>query len=164
MNPGDSCSRGWRRSGRFVPALRRTHSQDHARSARRRPASYCVLQSPWHTTAVGAPASPAVQMFFAAFILRGVDVSVVTGLTTRTVPRPYRQRFAIGDVAALRAAFGRREPAVDFHNHSTCFLGLVLDHSHELRPTGITDRPSQIPILLHPLHVQALQSDDLPER
>ena len=94
-------------------------------------------------------------------VFGGVDVSVVAGLTTRTVPRPHRQRLALGDVAALRTTFCGREPAVDFDDGAACFVGLILDHTNERRPSRVANRPGKTSILLHSLHVQALQSDDL---
>ncbi len=86
-------------------------------------------------------------------VFGGVDVSVVIGLATRTAPRPHRQRLAFGHVAAFRTAFGRREPAVNFDDRAACFFRLVLDHPNERRPSGVTDRPSEVLILLHPFHV-----------
>lgn len=82
-------------------------------------------------------------------VFGGVDVSVVTGLTTGAVPRPHRQRLALGNVAALTATFGRREPAVDLYNGAASFFGLVFDHPNEHRPSSIADGSSKVPVLLH---------------
>jgi len=94
-------------------------------------------------------------------VFGGVYVAVVAGLTARTVPRPNRQRFALGDIAAFRATLRRREPAVNLDDRTASLFGFVFDHADECRPPGVADRPGKATILLHSLHVQALQSDDL---
>ena len=84
-------------------------------------------------------------------VFGSIHVAVVAGLASKAVPRPYRQRLALGDVAAFRATFRRGEPAVDLYDRSTGFLGLILNHADERRPAGIADRPGQLPVLLHSL-------------
>ncbi len=94
-------------------------------------------------------------------VFGGVHVAVVTGLTSRTGPRSNRQRLAFGDVAAFRTAFSGRKPSVDFDHSAPSLFGFVLNHTDERGPTSVADRSRQISVLLHSLHVQALQSDDL---
>ena len=94
-------------------------------------------------------------------VFGGIHVAVVIGLTSRAVSRPNRKRLALGDVSAFRATLRRRKPAVDFNYSAPSLFCFVLNHTDERGPTSVADRSRQISVLLHSLHVQALQSDDL---
>src|SRR5260370_39433705 len=64
-------------------------------------------------------------------------------------------------MSTVKAAFGGWVPLVDFDKVASIPLGFVFQLGHELTPTDITDRFTQLMVLDHVLHRKVLDTDRL---
>ncbi len=64
-------------------------------------------------------------------------------------------------MAATRTQLARGEGLPDLHDGLPVPTGLVLEHAMELRPAHFGDRLAQLAVLLHVLHLQGLDADDV---
>src|SRR5712692_4652776 len=81
--------------------------------------------------------------------------------TFRAGPFTNIKRKRVENMSTVKAAFGGRIPLVDFDKMASIPLGFVFQLGHELTPTDITDRFTQLMILDHVLHRKVLDTDRL---
>src|SRR5713226_584098 len=81
--------------------------------------------------------------------------------TFRAGPFTNIKRKRVENMSTVKAAFGGRIPLVDFDKMASVPLGFVFQLGHELTPTDITDRFTQLMVLDHVLHRKVLDTDRL---
>ncbi len=64
-------------------------------------------------------------------------------------------------MAATRTELARGEGLPDPHDGLPVPVGLILEHPMEFRPADLGDRLAQLAVLLHVLHLQGLDADDV---
>lgn len=87
-------------------------------------------------------------------VLGRVVIAVVRVATGGASPFPDGQRQAINDAAAGATGLATREESTNGQDRH-----LVLQLPAEFPEPGITDALCQVPVALHPIHVQVLNSD-----
>ena len=81
---------------------------------------------------------------------------------TRACPFTQAKMFHVFVLmSATGAQLTRGEGLSDFHDGLPVPFRLVSEHAEELRPTDIRDGLAQLAILLHVLHLQGLDPDDV---
>ena len=92
-------------------------------------------------------------------VLCCILVPVMNRSTRLTRPLAHRQRHAFRDVPARRAAFGRGEPAIHFHNRRAVPLALILKLANDLAPAHVCDSAREAVAEHHVLDRQCLHRD-----
>ncbi len=64
-------------------------------------------------------------------------------------------------MAATRTQLARGKGLPDLHDGLAVPAGLILEHAKERRPADLGDRLAQLAVLLHVLHLQGLDADDV---
>ncbi len=90
------------------------------------------------------------------YVMRGIDVSVVSGFALRALPLPDIQRHLVDYMPTRATSFTAGEPTVNFYQGSTIPLGFVFQLSNKLAPTSITDSTGKFWIFDHVFNCQIL--------
>jgi hypothetical protein len=94
-------------------------------------------------------------------VLRGIDISLVLGATCGAHPFTDSKRKGVEDMSTGKATFRRGIPLVNLHQVPPVPLRFVGQKGHKLIPPHVTDRFTQLVVLEHVLHLQALHTDRL---